>query len=133
MLTPVIDTDLTDIQEKLQPSYGYGLDTEKDRIRGMVDQLQALQQDVLVVLATEQGVHPIYGKEYGLKMIDLVGKPYHYVANELQRRIGDALLSDNRIKSVHSFDSQPVGDQLRMSFVIDSIYGSFIAAKEVQR
>lgn len=133
MLVPKIDKKLADAkgQEQHMPGYGYRLDTEKNRIRGTVDYLQSVQQAVLMILATEQGMHPIYKEPYGLQTADLIGKPHSYAANELQRRIKEALLWDNRIHNVYSFSSYSDGDKLLMSFTVESIYGSFETAKEV--
>ena len=131
MLTPVIDDSLADVTDEPAPSLGYALDTARSRVRGTVDELKAVQQAVLMILATEQGEHAIYRPDYGLKVVDLIGKPYNYVTNELQRRIKEALLRDDRIEAVHSFVSSHDGDQLMMSFVVDCIFGSFAVSKEV--
>lgn len=131
MLTPIIDENLADAADEPAPSLGYTLDTDRGRVRGAVDEIKAVQQAVLMILATEQGQHAVYGADYGLKTADLIGKPYSYVTNELQRRIKEALLRDDRIKAVHSFSSRSDGDQLIMSFTIDCIFGSFSASKEV--
>lgn len=133
MLVPKIDNELAEAkgQEQHLPSYGYRLDTEKNRIRGTVDDLQSVQQAVLMILATEQGMHPVYLDYYGLRTADLIGKPHSYAANELQRRIKEALLWDDRIYNVHSFHSHIDGDKLLMTFVVESNLGSFEAAKEV--
>ena len=132
MLTPMIDESLVDATDEPAPSLGYALDTVRSRVRGTVDELKAVQQAVLMILATEQGEHTVYGADYGLKVADLIGKPYSYVTNELQRRIKEALLQDDRIEAVHSFASSYDGDQLLMSFTVDCIFGTFNADKEVR-
>lgn len=131
MLTPIIDDSLVDTTDKPAPSLGYALDAARGRVRGTVDELKAVQQAVLMILATEQEEHAIYRPDYGLKVVDLIGKPYNYVTNELQRRIKEVLLQDDRIEAVHSFASSHDGDQLLMSFEVDCIFGTFTASKEV--
>ena len=131
MLTPIIDESLTDATDEPAPSLGYALDANQGRVRGTIDEIKAVQQAVLMILATAQGEHTIYGTDYGLKTVDLIGKPYSYVANELQRRIKEALQQDDRIEAVHSFSSRSDGDQLIMSFTVDCIFGAFDAVKEV--
>ena len=131
MLTPIIDESLTDATDEPAPSLGYALDTTRGRVRGAVDELKAVQQAVLMILATEQGEHSVYGATYGLKTVDLIGKPYSYVTNEMQRRIKEALQQDDRIETEHSFSSHSDGDQLIMSFTVDCIFGAFNASKEV--
>ena len=131
MLTPVIDESLADAVDEPASSLGYALDATQGRVRGNVDELKAVLQAVLMILATEKGEHGIYGADYGLKTVDLIGKPYNYITNELQRRIKEALLQDDRIAAVHSFSSHSDGDQLIMSFTVDCIFGTFNASKEV--
>lgn len=145
MLTPEIDDTLENITQAAAPSYGYRLDTEPatpvaekrndkrggNRVRGTIDDLAAVRQAVLMMLATEQGEHPIYAANYGLRTIDLIGKPHSYAANELRRRITETLLTDDRITAVHSFASQTSGDVLTMTFTVDTIFGTFQAGKEV--
>lgn len=131
MLTPEINDNLAEVTEEAAPSLGYQLDFERNRARGLIDDFAAARQAITLMLATEQGEHEIYPEDYGLKVIDLIGKPYSYVANELQRRIKETLLKDNRVTAVHSFTSTHKDDELAMRFQADTIYGSFQAEKEV--
>ncbi len=131
MLTPEIDDTLLDVVQTTTPSYGYRLDAQAGRARGTIDDLAAARQAVLMILATEQNEHPIYPTGYGLRTIDLIGKPHSYAANELRRRITEALLQDDRITAVHSFQSSANGDALSMRFTVDTIFGTFTAEKEV--
>lgn len=129
MLTPEIDDTLEAITQTAAPSYGYRLDTEQNRVRGTVDDLAAVRQAVLMMLATEQNEHPIYPTGYGLQTLDLIGKPHGYAANELRRRITETLTSDDRITAVHSFQSSSHGDTLTMTFTVETIFGSFTAER----
>lgn len=145
MLTPEIDDTLEAITQTAAPSYGYRLDIEPatpiaekrndkrggNRVRGTVDDLAAVRQAVLMMLATEQNEHPIYPTGYGLQTLDLIGKPHGYAANELRRRISETLLTDNRVTAVHSFQNNSHGDTLAMTFTVDTIFGTFQAGKEV--
>lgn len=129
MLTPEIDDTLEAITQTAAPSYGYRLDTEQHRVRGTIDDLAAVRQAVLMMLATEQNEHSIYPNGYGLRTIDLIGKPHSYATNELRRRITETLLTDDRITAVHSFQSSASGDSLSMTFTVDTIFGSFTAER----
>lgn len=131
MLLPEINEDLTEIRNEPAPSLGYKADFDRHRTRGLIDNFEATKQAVILLLATEQGEHRIYSADYGLQIMDLVGKPFHYAANELQRRIKETLLKDDRITAVHSFKSTHQDDELSMRFTVETIYGSFQGEKEV--
>lgn len=105
----------------------YRMDIDNDRIEGYLDDVEALKQAVYKEINTERDIYPIYNN-YGVKKRDLFGKPKPYAFMMLTMRIKDALTDDDRIKDVHSFyyhEDLSIKDNLVMSFVVDSIYGSF--------
>lgn len=79
---------------------------------------QAIQKRLL----TEQGVYPIY-KNYGIKTEDLIGQDYVYVYAVIQRRIQEALLSDDRVISVGNFDFNKNNNVLSVTFTAITIFG----------
>lgn len=101
-------------------------------LRGRTDGLEALRQTVYLLLQTEQGAYEIY-PEFGVKLADLVGQPMAYVIPEVERRLREALLADERVLAVEDFHfcRTPGSGALAISFVIRSVYGELAAAKEV--
>lgn len=102
-----------------------------DKIQGTVDGLAALRQTIGHMLRTEQYEYPIYSLDYGLQSDDLIGKDREYVQSELQRRVSDCLLADERINSVDNFAFFADGDSLTCTFDAGSLYGTISMMREV--
>ena len=90
---------IADVTIAHQPSYTYSLDYARDsQIRGFTDELEAMKQAIYKIINTERYEYIIYSWNYGIELQDLFGQPIPYVYAELQRRISEALLADDRIK-----------------------------------
>ncbi|MCL2547898.1 MAG: DUF2634 domain-containing protein [Symbiobacteriaceae bacterium] len=115
---------LTTVPERM-PSLTYRLDLERKRIVGMVDDQEAVLQSIGKALITEQNAHTIYGNSgYGIAIDDLKGLDRFIVEAELRRRIGECLLSDDRILKVYDFLFHGGLDDLSIYFTVDTIYGA---------
>ena len=109
-----------------QPGLTWRLDLEQKRMSpGMVDGIEAVEQAIYKILLTERYQYPIYSWDYGIELLDLYGKPLSYVRPELERRIREALLQDDRITAVDSFYFESVADKnsLQVTFTAHTIYG----------
>lgn len=97
---------------------------------GHVDGLAAVEQAAYKILNTERGENEIYRNsngvyQYGVEIDDLFGLPIPYVIPELDRRIKDALLQDDRITAVGNFTFDiPRKGVIHTTFTITSIYGN---------
>ena len=91
-----------------------------------------MRQAVYKILNTERYKYIIYSWNYGIELEDLFGQPIPYVYAELQRRIEEALLNDDRITNVHDFDFSNNGGDVLAVFQVDTIYGTIKASKEVK-
>nr|DAI42438.1 MAG TPA: Protein of unknown function (DUF2634) [Caudoviricetes sp.] len=91
-----------------------------------------MRQAVYKILNTERYQYIIYSWNYGIELEDLFGQPIPYVYAELQRRIEEALLNDDRITNVHDFEFSNNGGDVLAVFQVDTIYGTIKASKEVQ-
>lgn len=74
-------------------------------------------------LQIEQGAEEIYSEGYGLAVKDLLGRDYPYVAAELERRIKESLLADDRILAVEDMSLTADGRRVSANFVVKSVYG----------
>lgn len=119
-----------DINE--QPSRTYRIDLENKAVRGMTDGREAIEQAVFRILNTERYKYIIYPWYYGVETLDLYGEPIDYVCSEVERRITEALLVDERITGVKdfSFDISKKGI-VSTTFTVNTIYGEIKANKEV--
>lgn len=110
------------MQKTPSPSLTYGLKLDKNRLWRFIDGVKAMGQAIQKRLLTEQGVYPIY-KNYGIKTEDLIGQDYVYVYAMLQKRIQNAVLSDDRVLSVGNFDFDKNGSNLIVTFTAKTIFG----------
>lgn len=125
------DLDLVSFQVGTQPSYTHKLDIDRQRVRGTADKLDAVLQSVYLILNVERYAYPIYSRNYGSELSDLIGKPKDYVMSEMKRRITEALLQDDRITGLSDWEFETGRKSVRASFVVHTVYGDAEAAKEV--
>lgn len=123
-----IDLELEETEE-IQPSRTYRISGNK--IQGFVDGLEALKQAIYKVLNTERYEYPIYSFSYGIELENLIGKDPVFVQVELQRRIRECLMQDDRITDVDNFKFELIGDEIKCTFDVHSIYGEITASQEV--
>lgn len=115
---------IPDVSTWHAPSHTYGLDFETDgQARGYKDYLEAMKQAIYKIINTERYEYVIYSWNYGIELADLFGEPIPYVYAEIQRRIEEALLTDDRITEVYDFEFSHKGGDVRLVFKVNTIYG----------
>lgn len=114
-----------------QPSRTYALVWERNVIQGYADEREALMQAIYLILNTERYQYVIYSWNYGIELMDLIGREKSYVLPELERRISEALLQDDRIMAVNQFQFAIEKKKYTVTFVVEHIYGSFDVVQEV--
>lgn len=105
-------------------NYTYKLNIEQETINGYVDELEAYKQAIYKLLNTERYEHVIYSWNYGVELKELFGQSIYYVVPELERRITEAVVADDRTESVSDFefDTSKFG-VVAVKFKATSIYG----------
>ena len=93
------------------------------KLLGMCDDIEAMKQAIFKIINTERYKYLIYDWNYGIELNDLIGKPIPYVYAEIERRIKEALLADNRIKEVTDFRFSNNGGDVLCLFTANTIYG----------
>lgn len=133
-MIPNNNTDLltTELTIETEPSKNYKMKFEQKLIGGYVDELEAMKQVAFKILNTERYEYIIYSWNYGIELKDLYGEPTNYVCAELVRRITEALVQDDRINSVDTFefDTSKRGSILT-TFIIHTIFGDLSSEKVV--
>ena len=119
-----------------EPSYTYKMvlptrDNEDTTFRGKTDKIEAVKQAVYKILNTERYRYPIYSWDYGIELDDLFGQPIPWVYPELERRITEALVWDDRINSVTDFEFENLRNDVHAKFTVNTIYGSYEEALTV--
>lgn len=121
-----------DFELEEQPTYTYKMNLDTGSIRGYTDGLDAMKQAIFKILQTERYQYIMYSWNYGIETLDLYGEPISYVCPELERRITEALLWDERIESVDNFEFDlPQKGVVHVSFIAHTIFGDVQAERTV--
>lgn len=137
LLPTFSDEIVEDFEYTQEPGYTYRMKVDMEdgtagQFVGHIDGLQAVEQAVYKVLNTERGEDEIYRDQYGIEIDDLFGKPIPYVIPELDRRVKDALLQDDRISSIGNFTFEiPKKGIIHMTFTVTSIYGEIVISQNI--
>lgn len=124
LIPMVSDGVIADIVDYTMPSKTYNLEYDKDsQIRGYCDEEKAMRQAIYKIINTERYEYIIYSWNYGIELADLFGKPIPFVYAEIQRRITEALLADDRIKDVYNFSFSNNREDVTVTFTASTIYG----------
>lgn len=115
-----------------QPGYTHRLDIDRARVIGMTDGREALFQAVYLILNVERYAYPIYSRNYGSELADLIGKPKDYAMSEIKRRITEALTQDDRITAVDDWSFEAGRKSVLARFTVYTIYGELEVEKEVE-
>ena len=126
-------TDINNATKTFKINHGTKNDyvVESDRINGFIDDIDAIKQMIYLMLSSERYAYIIYPWDYGIELIDLFGKPAPYVMSELERRITEALLQDDRIKKVEDFAFEKNGDTIHVTFLVVTAIGNIPSELEV--
>lgn len=138
-LLPVIDEEVVaEFEYTQEPGHTYRMKVDQEdgtagQIIGYIDGRDAVEQAVYKILNTERGEDEIYRGQYGVEIDDLFGKPIPYVIPEIDRRIKEALLMDDRIEAVGNFSFDiPRRGVLHVSFLVTSIYGDITINQDIE-
>ncbi|ENY8474665.1 DUF2634 domain-containing protein [Clostridioides difficile] len=125
------DVSIINFDVRREPSKTFKLNIEKSKIDGICDDVEALKQTIFLILNTERYQHLIYSWNYGVELNDLIGEPISFVIPELERRIKEALIQDDRIENVDNFEFQNIKGKLQCRFSVHTKYGNIKAEKVV--
>ena len=131
-MIPSTNTILTqDLEVKTESSKDYKLHIDKNIVNGFVDNIEAMKQVIYKILNTERYEYLIYSWNYGIELKDLYGEHPSYVCSELQRRITEALVQDERVESVDSFSFTTNKNKIHVTFTVHTIFGDVESEKAV--
>ena len=127
------DLDEIELAQARQP--GHTWHVVDNRIRGMCDDKEALEQAIYHILSIERYMWPIYPPSYGSEIADLIGRPHDYAAAELKRTITEALTQEDRVTAVGDWDIVfgEDKDALTVGFTVETIYGAITIRGELTR
>lgn len=110
----------------------FGINLQQNFMSGKIDDLDAIRQAIYLLLSIEADQYIIYPYTYGIRTIDLFGKPSYYVMAVIPERIKEALFRDDRITDVSDFEFEVNGNKLGVKFIVHTIYGNLEEEMVVQ-
>lgn len=131
-MIPTITILTQEITKTNYPSQTYRISIDTDKISGYIDDLEAIKQAVYLILSSERYQHIIYSWDYGVELVDLIGKPIPYVMSEIPRRIKEALTQDDRILDVVDFQFDKNRNKLHTKFTVITTVGNISTQVEVK-
>ncbi len=130
-ILPTGGTIQSGVQFQQQPDRTWYINKETQRIQGDCDGWQAVRQAVEIILNVERFRWQIYRPYSGMQWEGLIGQDPGYVAAELQRRIREALMMDDRVRGISDFTYTMEGDRLTASLTVNTVYGDYETSVEV--
>lgn len=122
-----------EIKVQEEPSKNYKMYLQQAVVHGYTDEREAMRQVIFKILNTQRYQYSIYSWNYGIELEDLFGEPISYVFPELERRIIEALLQDDRIISVDTFVFDILTKKtVCVTFTAHTIFGDVNADKVVK-
>lgn len=102
------------------------------RIEGTIDGLDAVRQSIELILTTERFLWPIFSSDYGVELEELIGERRPgYVGADVERRISDALLEDDRITGVKDFTLAFGNESAHVSLTAVTSFGETAVERSV--
>ena len=92
-------------------------------IEGNIDGLDAVRQSIYLILSTERYQYVIYSGDYGVELAGLIGKRKSYIEGDVERRITEALLEDDRIQDIKDFTITFDREEAKITFTAVTIFG----------
>ena len=131
-MLPEMDTLEFAMTDYVIPSKTPRIVVDKQVISGSTDELEAVRQAIYIMLNTERYEHIIFSWDYGVELRNLFGKPISYVIPELERRINEALLTDDRILSTSDWEFSTTKHSVTARWTTNTIFGEIKNDVEVQ-
>ena len=132
MIPQVQDDIRQDFTFEALPGKTFRLNHNSLTITGTIDQIQAVEQAVFLILNVERYQWLIYSWNYGVELHNLIGKDPEYCLPEIERRVREALLQDDRITAVQNFEFEINKKQVLTTFTVVSIFGEINVEKAVE-
>ena len=124
-MLPAYDSDLINpIEPERYPTLTYRLDWVNKRISGMIDDREAMEQAVRLILRTNRYQWEIYSWGYGSELEGSIGKPLPIIQAEITDKLSEALLADDRVLAVKDVSIRRNGkNDLLIDFTAETIFG----------
>ena len=123
--------DIYGLSSEQQPSRTWNINKTTNRSQGETNGQAAVRQAVDIILNVERFRWQIYRPYSGMQWDGLIGQDPGYVASELQRRMTEALLMDERVRGISDFTYSGSGNTLSAALTVNTVYGEMETGVEV--
>lgn len=133
-MIPSVSLDVGNLDEETIPDKTWQIDWKQNRIVGFCDRLGAVRQAISLILSVERFGYLIYPDDYGVDLEALLGAQPDFIEADIERRISEALLWDERITAIQNFELDLSQRGIAtISFVAETIYGDVEMTKSFER
>lgn len=102
------------------------------RIEGTIDGLDAVRQSAELILTTERYAWEIFSTDYGVELEELIGERRPaYIEADIERRITEALMEDDRITEVKDFSLEFDRESAHIKLMIVTDFGEIPLERSV--
>lgn len=109
----------------------YKVDLNENRITGIIDEKEALEQSVLFALLTQRYEYAVYTHSYGTDWNKVLGEGYLKAMAAAKTVITDSLMCDDRIYAVNNFEFERGEHALKVRFRVESVFGDMEKEAEI--
>lgn len=111
-----------------QPTLTYRLNFDGQPSYGKLNGIEAVKQAIWLILHTERFEYTIFSWNYGIELKNLLGEQKTpFVQAKIKKAIEDALLTDDRILEVNSFEFKQTNKALTVSFKVNTTQGEILS------
>ena len=107
----------------------YEFDFNNNTLTGkLLEVKEALKMWIYKALLTPRYTHPIYSWDYGQNLDELIGQGYEvdYIKSEVERKVTECLMINERITRCHNFKINFINDTLHITFTAKTTFGEVI-------
>ena len=104
----------------------YEFDFNNSTLTGKIlEGKEAIKMWIYKALLTTRYVHPVYSWDYGQDLDELIGQEYEvdYIKSEVERRVTECLMINERITRCHNFEINFLNDTLHIAFTAETTFG----------
>lgn len=113
------------------PSKTYKVDLDKNKITGIIDGKEALEQAICFALLTQRYEYAIYPHSYGTDWSKVIGESFLKAMAAAKTAITDSLMCDDRINGIDNFEFEKKERGMQIRFRVKSVFGDIYKEGEV--
>ena len=123
-MTPETIGQYNDFQYVSYPTKSWLINEDTGSLELSDDNEALMRQAINIRIQIERFQYTIFSSNVGMQTIDLPGQDLPLIISDLQRRITDCLMCDDRINNVENFEFNQLDEHsILVTFDVDTIFG----------